>query len=95
MKNTFTPIEKFEVITALTLFSLITAAFPAACSSENPVVPTTRFTPHAAAVLMVSTAAKATGQKGKNKESLLTDGFSVKIKGKSDLAIYEIQIEEN
>lgn len=38
---------------------------------------------------------KATGQKGKNKESLLTDGFSVKIKGKSDLAIYEIQIEEN
>ena len=38
---------------------------------------------------------KATGQKGKNKESLLTDGFSVKIKGRSDLDIYEIQIEEN
>ena len=38
---------------------------------------------------------KATGQKGKNKESLLTDGFSVTIKGKSDLDIYEILIEEN
>ncbi|MBR3809982.1 MAG: radical SAM protein [Clostridia bacterium] len=38
---------------------------------------------------------KATGQKGKNKESLLTDGFSVAIKGKPDLDIYEILIEEN
>ena len=38
---------------------------------------------------------KATGQKGKNKETLLTEGFSVAIKGKSDLDIYEIQIEEN
>ena len=35
------------------------------------------------------------GQKGKNKETLLTEGFSVAIKGKSDLDIYEIQIEEN
>ena len=38
---------------------------------------------------------KATGQKGKNKESLLNDGFSVTVKGKADLDIYEIQIEEN
>lgn len=38
---------------------------------------------------------KATGQKGENKESFLTDGFSVTIKGKPDLDIYEILIEEN
>ncbi len=38
---------------------------------------------------------KATGQKGKNKESLLSDGFKVTIKGKSELEKYEIKIEEN
>ena len=38
---------------------------------------------------------KATGQKGKNKESLLKDGFSVTIKGVSDLENSKILIEEN
>lgn len=38
---------------------------------------------------------KATGQKGKNKEILLGDGFSVTIKGLKDLEKYQILIEEN
>jgi len=38
---------------------------------------------------------KATGQKGKNKESLLSDGFSVTIKGLETLEKYQILIEEN
>ena len=59
LKNTFTPIEKLEEITALMFFSLITSAFPLACSSVNPVVPTTKFTPQSAVLLMVSTAAGA------------------------------------
>ncbi len=36
---------------------------------------------------------KATGQKGKNKECLLCDGFKVTIKGKSELEKYEIETE--
>ncbi|MBR6552046.1 MAG: radical SAM protein [Clostridia bacterium] len=36
---------------------------------------------------------KATGQKGKNKECLLGDGFKVTIKGKSGLEKYEIETE--
>lgn len=36
---------------------------------------------------------KATGQKGKNKESLLRDGFKVTIKGKNELEKYEIETE--
>ena len=38
---------------------------------------------------------KATGQKGKNKELLLSDGFSVTIKGSETLEKYQILIEEN
>ena len=38
---------------------------------------------------------KSTGQKGKNKEILLGDGFSVTIKGLKDLEKYQILIEEN
>ena len=38
---------------------------------------------------------KATGQKGKNKEQLLTDGFSVTIKGSETIEKYQISIEEN
>jgi len=38
---------------------------------------------------------KATGQKGKNKELLLSDGFSVRIKGSETLEKYQILIEEN
>ncbi len=38
---------------------------------------------------------KATGQKGKNKEQLLTDGFSVTIKGSETIEKYQILIEEN
>ena len=33
------------------------------------------------------------GQKGKNKESLLRDGFKVTIKGKNELEKYEIETE--
>lgn len=36
---------------------------------------------------------KATGQKGKNKELLLSDGFKVTIKGKNELEKYEIETE--
>lgn len=36
---------------------------------------------------------KATGQKGKNKESLLRDGFKVTVKGKNELEKYEIETE--
>lgn len=38
---------------------------------------------------------KATGQKGKNKELLLNDGYFVAIKGSDELDKYEILIEEN
>ncbi|MBE6749334.1 MAG: radical SAM protein [Ruminococcaceae bacterium] len=38
---------------------------------------------------------KATGQKGKNKESLLSDGFSVTIKGLETIEKYQIIVEEN
>ncbi|MBQ5884190.1 MAG: hypothetical protein IIW72_06645, partial [Clostridia bacterium] len=36
---------------------------------------------------------KATGQKGKNKELLLSDGFNVAIKGRNELEKYEIEME--
>ena len=36
---------------------------------------------------------KAIGQKGKNKELLLSDGFKVTIKGKNELEKYEIETE--
>lgn len=38
---------------------------------------------------------KATGQKGINKEKLLSDGYKVIIKGKNELKKYDIHIEEN
>ena len=36
---------------------------------------------------------KATGQKSKNKKSLLSDGFNVAIKGRNELEKYEIEME--
>ena len=59
LKNTFTPIAMFDEITAPTLFSSTFLIFEAICSSEKPVVPTTTFTPHEVAILIVSTAAGA------------------------------------
>lgn len=38
---------------------------------------------------------KATGQKGKNKDALLSDGFSVTIKGAKNIDKYDILIQEN
>ncbi|MBQ6935244.1 MAG: radical SAM protein [Clostridia bacterium] len=38
---------------------------------------------------------KATGQKGKNKKSLLKDGYCVTIKGSENVEKYQILIEEN
>ena len=38
---------------------------------------------------------KATGQKGKNKEALLNDGFTVTIKGAKNIDKYDILIQEN
>ena len=57
LKNTFTPMDMLDEITAPTLFSSTFLMFEAICSSVKPVVPTTTFTPHAVAVLIVSTAA--------------------------------------
>ena len=59
LKNTFTPIAMLDEITAQTLLSSIFLTLVAICSSVNPVVPTTTFTPQAVAILIVSTAAGA------------------------------------
>ena len=57
LKNTFTPIDILDEITAFTSLSFTFLIFSAICSSVKPVVPTTTLTPHAVAFLTVSTAA--------------------------------------